>query len=188
MRAKTAGLFTMAALGVSFGLFNLSHGPAHAAVPTLPDAPTTKPVLAASEAIPYRKDIDRFFNRLGDGKINDALTLFDLLFSENADVRDKFQRMFSSMYGTAGKYKGNEIISLTTVSSQLQRVECMAYFESHYFLFSFSFWHKIGDPPDQWQVVGVNFVSNNDDIFKGRQSVEYHEAVHPPGPAEPLPR
>jgi hypothetical protein len=190
MRFKTAGLLALAVFAVSFGPFNLSRWPAHAAVPTVLEAPTTTPALsiAVSEVLPYRKDIDRFFNRLGEGKINDAMTLFDLLFSTNAGSRDKMQRSFSSLYGTAGKYKGNEIISLTTVSSQLQRVECMAYFDSHYFLFSFIFWHRIGDPPDQWQDVGFNVYADNDAIFKDRQAVEYHEAVHPAGLAEPLPK
>jgi hypothetical protein len=170
------------------GLAFLGFGraPLSAAAPSDSLPPTTQASSAQPAPLPYRKTIDVFLNRLGEGKINDSLTIFSELFDGNADEHDKFQRLFSTLYGTMGKYRGNEVIRLTTVSSQLHRVECMAYFDRHYVLMTFGFWHKIGDPQDQWQLVTFDCVGTNDGIFQGRQPVEYHEAIHPPAPAEPI--
>lgn len=125
--------------------------------------PPSLPVTSIPADYP---DVTQFIKEhldyLGAGEIDRAIAM--QIKSQGgpypAETLVALKKQFSTIYGTSGKYTGNEVVGYRRLSSRVTRVYAFCYFDKKYILFTYGFDKRA----TEWRLTNLSYTDRTADI------------------------
>jgi len=106
----------------------------------------------------YMDNVDKVMNAIGDGKVDDAVALMDVM-KKNPDLREQTRSRLNDLHLQEGNGYGYDVVSVQRFSDRLHIVSVLGYYQDFPVLFRFQMYHPKGQN-DPWMVLDFEIHAN----------------------------
>lgn len=99
----------------------------------------------------YMDDLDKIMGYIGDGKVDDAVAMMDVM-KKNPDLREQTRSRLGDLHLQEGNAFGYDVVSVQRFSDRLHMVSALAYYQDVPVLFRLEMYHPKGRD-DAWIVL-----------------------------------